>query len=136
MTVGQQGLCLRKLGENRAGEVRLARFLRNPRVTPAEMVASARARLLPRVAGRHVLVIQDTTSLRDDGDKRGVYLHPAIVVDASDGALLGLLTAEILVRTRGRKSIATSGHCTPRKAAAGWMRRRRRRTSSRREPRV
>lgn len=118
MTVGQQGLCLRKLGENRAGEVRLARFLRNPRVTPAEMVASARARLLPRVAGRHVLVIQDTTSLRDDGDKRGVYLHPAIVVDASDGALLGLLTAEILVRDERPKE-----HCNKRPLHAKESRR-------------
>lgn len=98
ITLCQGGLCLRSLGGDRAGEVRLGRFLRNPRVTPSEMVASARARLLPRVARREVLLIQDTTSLRDDGDKRGVYLHPTIAVDAIDGALLGLLTADVLVR--------------------------------------
>ena len=61
------------------------------------MVATARAHLLGRVQGRHLLVIQDTTSLRDDGNKRGLYLHPAIVVDAADGALLGLLSADLLV---------------------------------------
>jgi hypothetical protein len=43
-------------------------------------------------------VIQDSTSLRDDGGKTGLYLHPAIAVDAGDGALLGLLDAEFLVR--------------------------------------
>jgi hypothetical protein len=62
------------------------------------MVATARSHLLERVRGRELLVVQDTTSLRDDGGKRGLYLHPAIAVDASDGALLGLLTADFLVR--------------------------------------
>jgi len=62
------------------------------------MVATARSHLLNRVAGRDGLVIQDTTSLRDDGRKRGLYLHPAIVADAADSALLGLLTADFLVR--------------------------------------
>jgi hypothetical protein len=61
------------------------------------MVASARSALLERVRGRELLVAQDTTSLRDDGGKRGLYLHPAIVFDAADGALLGLLTAAFLV---------------------------------------
>ena len=83
---------------DRAGQVRFGRFLRNPRVTPAEMVATARSHLLNRVQGRDVLVIQDTTSLRDDGNKQGLYLHPAIAADAADGALLGLLTADFLVR--------------------------------------
>jgi hypothetical protein len=95
---GQAGISLRAMAEDRAGQVRFGRFLRNPRVTPAEMVATARAHLLDRVQGRDVLVIQDTTSLRDDGDKRGLYLHPAIAADAADGALLGLLTADFLVR--------------------------------------
>jgi hypothetical protein len=90
--------------------VRLERFLKNPRVSPAEMVATARLHLLPRVQGREVLVIQDTTSLRDDGNKRGLYLHPAIAVDAADGALLGLLTADVLVRDETPKT-----HCNKRR---------------------
>lgn len=97
VSIGQNGISLRAMGGDRAGEPRLDRFLNNPAVTPAEMVVTARARLMDRVAGREVLVIQDTTSLRDDGDKHGLYLHPAIAVDATDGALLGLLTAEFLV---------------------------------------
>jgi hypothetical protein len=90
--------------------VQLDRFLKNPRVSPAEMVATARAHLLERVQGREVLVIQDTTSLRDDGNKRGLHLHPAIAVDAADGALLGLLSAELLVRDETAKA-----HCNKRR---------------------
>ncbi len=94
---------------DRAGQVRFGRFLRNPRVTPEEMVATARSHLLNRVQGRDVVVIQDTTSLRDDGNKQGLYLHPAIAVDAADGALLGLLTADFLVRDATPKP-----HCNTR----------------------
>src|ERR1700744_6562222 len=94
---------------DRAGRVRFGRFLRNPRVTPAEMVATARSHLLDRVQGRDVVVIQDTTSLRDDGDKQGLYLHPAMVADAADRALLGLLTADFLLRDGTPKS-----HCNTR----------------------
>ena len=73
------------------------------------MVASARSALLERVRGRELLVAQDTTSLRDDGGKCGLYLHPAIVVDAADGALLGLLTAEFLVHDETPRA-----HCNKR----------------------
>lgn len=98
LDTGHSGISLRPMGGDRAGELRLARFLQNPRVSPAEMVATARSHLLGRVQGREILVIQDTTSLRDDGKKKGLYLHPAIAVDAADGALLGLLAADFLVR--------------------------------------
>lgn len=89
--------------------MRLERFLKNPRVTPLEMVVTARAHLLKGVRGREVLVVQDTTSLRDDGHKRGLYLHAAIVIDAADGALLGLLAADVLVRDETPKV-----HCNKR----------------------
>jgi len=109
LCAGQTGISLRAMAGDRAGQVRFGRFLRNPRVTPAEMVATARSHLLDRVQGRDVVVIQDTTSLRDDGDKQGLYLHPAIVADAADGALLGLLTADFLLRDGTPKS-----HCNTR----------------------
>jgi hypothetical protein len=82
------------------------------------MMASARARLLPRVAGRDVLLIQDTTSLRDracpralvpGGNKRGVYLHPTIAVDATDGALSGLLSADVLIRVHHDRLLRDGG---------------------------
>jgi len=74
------------------------------------MTARARAHLLTRVAGRELLVVQDTTSLRDDGNKHGLYLHPAIVLDAADGALLGLLTADFLMHDDSPKP-----HCNQRR---------------------
>ena len=100
------------MGGSRAGQVRFDRFLKNPRVTPAEMIAVARQDLRGRVPGRELLVVQDTTSLRDDGKKRGLYLHPAIAVDATDGALLGVLSAEFLVRDETPKA-----HCNKRALA-------------------
>lgn len=74
------------------------------------MVATARAHLLARVQDRALLVIQDTTSLRDDGNKHGLYLHAAIAVDASDGALLGLVAADLLVHDATPKA-----HCNNRR---------------------
>ena len=102
--VGQSRVRVRTLGGNRAGEMRITRFLRNPRVTPAEMVQTAAARTAKLVAGRHILAIQDTTSLRDDGDQQSLVLHPTIAIDAQDGALLGLVHAELLRRRGGSKA--------------------------------
>jgi hypothetical protein len=118
--LGAQGISLRRLGGERAGEVRLGRLLNNRCVTPTEMVATARADLLGRVAGRHVLAIQDTTSLRDDGDKHSLNLHPTMAVDAADNALLGLLSADFLQRDG-----SPTAHCNKRrldeKASRRWV---------------
>ena len=75
--------------------------LHNEKVTPGEMVHTARAGTLARVQGRHVLAIQDTTSLRDASNtsKRSLHLHPTIAVDAADGSLLGLVDATFLHRS-------------------------------------
>ena len=104
LEVGQAGVRVRPLGGNRAGEVRLGRFLRNPRVTSDEIISVACARTAGLVRGRHILAIQDTTSLRDDGGKRSLQLHPMIAVDASDRSLTGLAHAEFLYRAGGRKA--------------------------------
>jgi hypothetical protein len=103
--VGQSGVSVRRVGGSRAGEMRFTRFLRNPRVTPNEMVASARARTAGLVKDRHILAIQDTTTLRDDGQLRSLNLHPMIAVDAADGGLLGLVDAVFLSRAGGKKHL-------------------------------
>jgi hypothetical protein len=105
LEVGQGGIRVRPLGGTRAGEIRLGRFLRNRRVTTVEMIATAMARTAGLVQNRHVLVIQDTTSLRDDGEKHSLQLHAAIAVDALDGALLGLTSAAFLRRHGGKKQV-------------------------------
>ena len=97
-----QGMCVRRLGEGRAGEIRVTRFIRNPNVTPQEMVATAAGRLGVRSAGRHVLAIQDTTVIKSEGGG-GLYLHVCLALDADDGAILGLADATFLKRDKGRK---------------------------------
>jgi hypothetical protein len=105
--VEKQTSCLRKLGGTRAGEVRFHRFLHNPAVTVAEMLDRAGAATGERAGGRRVLVIQDTTELNFAGhqaSKRGfgtvgngvdigLFLHPQLVLDARNGAIIGLAGA-------------------------------------------
>ena len=102
VSASAQGMCVRQLGGNRAGEIRLTRFARNPKVTPAEMAATAAERLGARCADRHVLAIQDTTVIKSEGGG-GLYLHVCLALDADDGAILGLADATVLQRDKGRK---------------------------------
>jgi hypothetical protein len=67
------------------------------------MVAEAASRTALRCAGLHVLAIQDTTVVRSEGGG-GLYLHPALAVDAASGAILGLTYACFLSRTQGQKA--------------------------------
>ncbi|WP_158923734.1 IS4 family transposase [Acidisphaera sp. S103] len=118
--VGQQGIQVRTLGGNRGNEMKIRRFLHNPAVTPDEMIETALGHTLTLVAGRHILAIQDTTSLRDDGKQKGHYLHPTIAVDADAGTLLGVVSASFLLRTGKKKT-----HCNTRpfaqKESARWL---------------
>lgn len=102
VAVGSRGVRVRRLGGNRAGEIRITRFLRNPAVSVEEMIETAAGRTGGRVAGRHVLAIQDTTTVRAEDKGRCIALHPVIAVDAVDGALLGLVDARFFVRTGGK----------------------------------
>lgn len=117
--VGQSGVSVRALGGDRAGEVRFGRFLRCDAVTPAEMIATASAHTKTLVAGRSILAIQDTTALRDDGKQHSLNLHPTIAVDAGNGALLGLVHAELL----SRDGSAAKVHCNKRPFAEKESRR-------------
>ena len=92
---------VRRLGGNRAGEMQITRFLRNPAVSVEEIVSYAQQRTRARVFGRHVLAIQDTTDVRVHSDRSGVVLHPTIAVDAEEGTLFGLVHAELLEREGG-----------------------------------
>jgi hypothetical protein len=83
--------------------MRFSRFLRNKRVKPEEMVTTARARTAGLARGRHILAIQDTTTLRDDGKQNSLCLHAMIAVDADDGGLLGIVDAVFLSRSGGKK---------------------------------
>jgi hypothetical protein len=101
---GGAAMRVRKLGRDRAGEIRLTRFLRNEAVTITEMVSEAAQRTASRCAGRRVLAIQDTTVLRSEGGG-GDYLHVVLAVDGDDGAILGLIDAQMLERSEGKRGL-------------------------------
>lgn len=101
---GGKGVSVRQLGGNRAGEMRIARFLHNPKVTVGAMTSTALARSRAQVAGRHVLAIQDTSALRVDEKGVGLSFHPVIAVDANAGTVLGLIDNFFLSRKGGERA--------------------------------
>ena len=104
LTVGQSGVSVRKLGGNRAGELRLGHLLHSPKVKTATMIETAFTRTAAHVNGRRILIAQDTTSLRDDGTRHSHQLHAAIALDAESGALIGLVHASFHRRAGGQKA--------------------------------
>ena len=101
---GGNGISVRQLGGNRAGEMRITRFLHNPKVTLGEMMSRALSRTCACVAGRHVLAIQDTSALRVDEKGVGVSFHPIIAVDATQRTVLGLIDNFFLTRQGGERA--------------------------------
>lgn len=105
---------MRRLGDTRAEVVGATRFFRNPKVTATEILATAVAQTAAAAAGRHVLLIEDTSEVNFEakaGRKRdlgrvgngtdiGLFVHPALAVDAEDGTVLGLAGATIWRRTK------------------------------------
>jgi hypothetical protein len=103
---------IKRLGGDEAGEKAFARFLRNKRVTEAELIAEARVHLLAQVSGRRVLAIQDTSEINfsqhtrskasfgtgGNGVDPALLIHPVLVVDADDGAVLGILDVQLWAR--------------------------------------
>jgi hypothetical protein len=104
----------RRVSDNRAEEVGFTRFFRNENVTVKEILETAAARTNQAAAGRHVLVIQDTSEINyqakvgrkrnlgrvGNGTDAGLFVHPALAVDAEDGSVLGLAAATIWRRTK------------------------------------
>jgi hypothetical protein len=100
---------LRRLGGDRAGELRAGRFFANPKVTAAKIVDSWGGQTAAATAGRHVLAIQDTSEViwstspqrrrglgpAGKGNAFGVLVHAMIAVDAETGACLGLVDGAV-----------------------------------------
>jgi len=109
-------LVLRRVGETRAGEQAVHRFLSSPYVSVERIIETLAARTAQQCAGRRVLAIQDTTEInfvgRDqkrrgfgksgDGQNIGFFIHPVIAVDVATQAIVGLLDAEIWTRSGSR----------------------------------
>jgi hypothetical protein len=107
--------------------MRFWRFLRNRAVTAGEMVCHAISGTGARVAGRDIVVVQDTSELALGGRRarangygpvgkggglRGLLLHAALALEVGTGALLGLVDAQVWNRDAGsvapRRSRATA----------------------------
>lgn len=109
-------LVLRKLGETRAGEKAVHRFLSSPHVSVERIVETLAARTAVQCAGRRILAVQDTTEInfngRDkkrrgfgpagDGQTAGFFIHPVIAVDIESEAAVGLVDAAIWTRSADR----------------------------------
>jgi hypothetical protein len=108
--VDRPGSCIRRLGGTRARQIQFTRFLRNDAVTALAMAEHAAERTAAQVAGRDVLVVQDTSELALGGRRakangygpvgkggalRGLLLHAILAVDAGSGAVLGLVDAPV-----------------------------------------
>src|SRR5690349_4150030 len=133
--VAEAGPCIRRLAGSRAREMRFHRFLRHPRVRVSEMALTVGLRTAERASGRDVLVIQDTSEVAIGGRAAraagfgpvgrggatgGVLVHPAIVVDARDNALLGLLDVKVWNREGGKKQ-SKRGRALAEKESCRWL---------------
>ncbi|MGA7993843.1 MAG: IS4 family transposase [Bradyrhizobium sp.] len=133
--VRRPGSCIRRLAGSRAREVQFTRFLRNERVSVAEMASHAATRTADRVAGREIIVVQDTSELflggrrakangygpvGKGGGTRGLLLHAALAIDAGNDALLGLVDAQVWNRDKG-KVTARRSRVTADKESQRWL---------------
>lgn len=112
--VKQQSVCLRQLGGCRAGQVRYGRLLHNEKVTVQKLIDGVCQGIGERAAGRHVLLIEDTSELNyqahaarvrglgtvGNGKDVGLFIHPVLCVDAHAGACLGLAHLHLWQRTK------------------------------------
>ena len=127
--------CIRRLGGTRAREIQFTRFLRNASVTAVEMATHAAERTVAGVAGRDVVVIQDTSELAlggrrikakgygpvgKGGNLRGLLLHAVLAVDAGTGGVIGLVDAKVWNR-RGGKAKPRRGRKTEEKESQRWI---------------
>jgi len=119
---------LNQLANGRSDLVGFSRFLSNEKITPEILIQSAINRCSELVAGRDVLVVNDTTDfnfrdhynylssldedlgpMSNEGDL-GFYLHPGLVIDVDQEIGLGFSYIKIWnrkqenIRGRGNKS--------------------------------
>jgi hypothetical protein len=127
-------LVLRKLGETRAGEKAVHRFLSSPYVCVERIVETLAARTATQCTGRRIVAVQDTTEInfagRDkkrrgfgpagDGATPGFFIHPVIAIDVETEAVVGLVDAAIWTRAQDRVATRRS-RTIEEKESARWL---------------
>jgi hypothetical protein len=128
-------LVVRQLGETRAGEVAVHRFLSSPYVSVDRIVETLACRTAERCIGRHVLVVQDTTEINFAGRDRkrrglgpagngttpGFFIHPVIAVDVESEAVVGLVDAAIWTRAEKPAAAGRRSRASGEKESARWL---------------
>src|SRR5271155_1277007 len=129
-------LVIRKLGETRAGELAMHRFLASPSVTFKEMLGTLSGRPLAAAAGRRIVVAQDTTEINfsgreanrrglgpaGDGVSAGFFVHPLVAIDSETESVLGLLDAHIWTRDDAAKTAPRRQRAIEDKESIRWLR--------------
>ena len=132
--VATGSLVLRKIGETRAGEVAVHRFLSSPYVSVENIVETLAGRTATQGKGRRLLTVQDTTEInfagrdkkrRDfgpgaNGKDRGFFIHPVIAIDVETEAVLGLVDAAIWTRAQERVA-ARRSRTIEQKESGRWL---------------
>ena len=127
-------LVLRKLGETRAGEVAIQRFLSSRHVAVDRLVETVSGRTAAQCAGRRVLAVQDTTEFNfsgrekrrtgfgpgGDGKAAGFFMHPVIAVDVESEAMVGLVDLTIWTRA-GAKNPRRGNKTFEEKESERWI---------------
>ncbi len=110
--VATGSVVLRRIGGDRAGELATHRFLDNERVSPAAILDAFAQSTREACRGRRIVAVQDTTEInfsgRDrgrrglgpggDGKGLGFFIHPVVAVEATQGAVLGVVGAAVWTR--------------------------------------
>jgi hypothetical protein len=110
--------CIKALGGNRATEVAFSRFLGNENVEPESISNALSKKTNDSCSGKsHVLCIQDTVQLTyptqasikeefgptGDANTKGLFVHPGIIVDATNRDVMGV--SSIITWCRDEKNI-------------------------------
>ena len=127
-------LVLCEVGQTRAGEMAVHRFLSSPYVSVERIVETLGSRTAERCVGRRVLAVQDTTEINFAGRDRkrrgfgpggngataGFFIHPVLAVDVASEAVVGLVDAAIWTRS-GRKPARRRVRVSKDKESARWL---------------
>lgn len=127
-------LVLRKIGETRAGEMAVHRFLSSPYVSVDRIVETLAQRTAKQCVGRRVLAVQDTSEVNfagcaekrrgfgpaGDGKTPGFFIHPVIAVDVETEAVVGLVDAAIWTRPQAPAK-ARRARPLEEKESARWL---------------
>lgn len=116
--IDQQQVSLGKLAKNWAEQMSYYRFFNNKKVDETSLIQSCSRHINEKVVGNHVLCISDTTELHYESHQGriqpnsglgdvgrscwGYFMHPSLVVDAENAAILGLSDIYLWARPSDR----------------------------------